>query len=54
MDFVNKTVAKFAKAKNKKIKKLYSKLLLVTSGLDLGLGVKVGKMLILNTAVWEQ
>lgn len=44
MDLVNKTVAQFAKTSNKKIRKFYSKLLLITSGLDIELGVKIGKM----------
>ncbi len=42
MNFVNRTVAKFAKTKNVKIRKFYSKLLLLTSGLDIGLGAQIG------------
>ena len=42
MDYVNKVVEKFAKTRNMKIRKFYSKLLLITSGLDFGLGVKIG------------
>lgn len=42
MDFVNKTVARFARTKNVKVRKFYSKLLLLTSGLDIGVGTQVG------------
>lgn len=43
MDFVNKIVSKFAGTQNRRVRKFYSKLLLLTSGLDIGLGVKIGK-----------
>ncbi|MDE5947157.1 MAG: hypothetical protein K2G63_07635 [Oscillospiraceae bacterium] len=43
MDWVNKTVKKFNKSKSRYIRKFYSKLLIIFSGLDLGLQVKIGK-----------
>lgn len=42
MESVNKLVAKFAKTKNRRIRKIYSKILLVFAGLDLGLDIQMG------------
>ena len=42
-DFVNKTIQRMSQCKSLKIRKFYSKVLLVTSGVDIGLHSVIGK-----------
>lgn len=43
MDSVNKLVKKFSECKNRKIRKIYTKILIVFFGLDIGIDAKIGK-----------
>ncbi len=42
MDSANKLIRKFSKCKNRKIRKIYTKILIVLFGLDIGIDTKIG------------